>query len=49
MTECEADTELLSFVTLWEVAFISGFKTLPNNNYKKQEMGVDKAEIRRVC
>lgn len=42
MTECDADTELLSLFTLSELAS-------SNDNYEKQEIGVDKAEIRRVC
>lgn len=45
--ECDADTELLSFFR--EVAFISGFKMFTNGNYEKQEMDVDKTEIRKVC
>lgn len=48
MTECDANIITESFLTLREVAFISGFKIFTKDNYEKQEMGVDKAEIRRV-
>lgn len=46
LLECDADTELLSFVPLLSFQLLKEFT---NDNYEKQEKGVDKAEIRRVC